>query len=231
MPMPSARAAAGLAIAATTIAWLLSVAIRHRWRGPLTHCERVAAFGASLYLVFRSLDDEGGRPERRLIAAGVLFACALYLKEVPLYLSLLLALALTFGSHGVSRSEGLRRAALYLLAIAAVVAPWTLRNLEVYGRVVPIGSSLGENFYGGVNVEYKNFDLRPFNRFLYFKGRPPEGRVRPWFVAIEPESGDYFLGKTHSEAMKAARRAHPDRLCHAMRVGHKAALHFGMHIR
>ncbi len=51
------------------------------------------------------------------------------------------------------------------------------------------------------------------------------------FVAIEPESGDYFLGKTLSEAMGAARRSHPDRLAHAMRVGHQAALHFGMHVR
>jgi hypothetical protein len=51
------------------------------------------------------------------------------------------------------------------------------------------------------------------------------------FVAIEPESGDYFLGKTLSEAMGAAHRAYPDRLAHAMRVGHKTALHFGMHFR
>jgi hypothetical protein len=48
------------------------------------------------------------------------------------------------------------------------------------------------------------------------------------FVAIEPESGEFFLGKTLSEAIGAARRSHPDRLAHAMRVGHKAALHFGM---
>ena len=34
------------------------------------------------------------------------------------------------------------------------------------------------------------------------------------FVAIEPESGDYFLGKTLSEAIGAARRCHPDRLAH-----------------
>lgn len=51
------------------------------------------------------------------------------------------------------------------------------------------------------------------------------------FVAIEPDSGEYFLGKTLSEAMAAARRAYPDRLAHAMRVGHKAALHFGMHLQ
>ena len=51
------------------------------------------------------------------------------------------------------------------------------------------------------------------------------------FVAIEPESGDYFLGKTLSEAIGSARRLYPDRLAHAMRVGHKTALHFGMHVR
>lgn len=51
------------------------------------------------------------------------------------------------------------------------------------------------------------------------------------FVVIEPESGDYFLGPTLNEATRAARRVYPDRLTHAMRVGHRAALHFGMHIR
>ncbi len=47
------------------------------------------------------------------------------------------------------------------------------------------------------------------------------------FVAIEPVSGDYFLGKKLSEAMVACRNAYPDRLAHTMRVGHKAALHLG----
>jgi hypothetical protein len=51
------------------------------------------------------------------------------------------------------------------------------------------------------------------------------------FVAVEPVSGDFFLGKTLSEAQGAARDAHPDRLSHAMRVGHKAALHFGVTLR
>ena len=51
------------------------------------------------------------------------------------------------------------------------------------------------------------------------------------FVAIEPESGDYFLGKTLAEAMRAARQSYPDKLTHAMRVGHSAALHLGFHLR
>jgi hypothetical protein len=51
------------------------------------------------------------------------------------------------------------------------------------------------------------------------------------FVAVEPVSGDYFLGRTLSEALGAAHDAHPDRLSHAMRVGHQAALHFGVSLR
>lgn len=48
------------------------------------------------------------------------------------------------------------------------------------------------------------------------------------FVAIEPESGEYFLGQTLSEAKEAARKAYPDRLTHVMRIGHRAAIHLGL---
>jgi hypothetical protein len=48
------------------------------------------------------------------------------------------------------------------------------------------------------------------------------------FVAIEPESGDYFLGKTLSEAIQAARTAHPDRLPFALRVGRRATVELGV---
>jgi len=51
------------------------------------------------------------------------------------------------------------------------------------------------------------------------------------FLVIEPESGDYFLGKTLNEATQAARQSYPDKLTHAMRVGHRAALHFGLHVQ
>ena len=51
------------------------------------------------------------------------------------------------------------------------------------------------------------------------------------FVAVEPKSGKYFLGKTLSEAVAAARDAYPDRLTHVLRVGHKAALHFGINLQ
>ena len=47
------------------------------------------------------------------------------------------------------------------------------------------------------------------------------------FVAIEPESGTFFLGRTLSEASAAASAAHPGRRCCVLRVGHPVALHLG----
>jgi len=47
------------------------------------------------------------------------------------------------------------------------------------------------------------------------------------FVCIEPESGDYFLGRTFDDAVNQAIDAYPDRLTHTLRVGHAAALHLG----
>ena len=48
------------------------------------------------------------------------------------------------------------------------------------------------------------------------------------FVAIEPESGDFFLGKTLSEAIQAARSAHPNRLPFALRIGHVSTIELGV---
>ena len=48
------------------------------------------------------------------------------------------------------------------------------------------------------------------------------------FVAIEPESGDYFLAKTLSQAIQAARAAHFDRLPFALRVGHRSTVEMGL---
>jgi hypothetical protein len=47
------------------------------------------------------------------------------------------------------------------------------------------------------------------------------------YVAIEPESGDCFLGQTVSEAIQAARATHPNRLPFVLRVGHQATVDIG----
>ena len=48
------------------------------------------------------------------------------------------------------------------------------------------------------------------------------------FVAIEPESGEYFLGDTFDEAVKSARTKYPSRLSHTIRIGHRTAFHIGV---
>lgn len=50
---------------------------------------------------------------------------------------------------------------------------------------------------------------------------------REQFVAIEPESGDYFLGETLSEAAAAAEKAYPQRRTYIVRVGYSAAVEIG----
>ena len=50
---------------------------------------------------------------------------------------------------------------------------------------------------------------------------------RDWFVAIEPDSEEYFLGRTMGEAIGAARVRYPDRLPHVLRIGHPVAVEIG----
>lgn len=54
-----------------------------------------------------------------------------------------------------------------------------------------------------------------------------ESKHQDRYVAIEPESGDYFLGNTFDEAVKAARAKYPSRISHTIRIGHRAAFHIG----
>lgn len=47
------------------------------------------------------------------------------------------------------------------------------------------------------------------------------------FVAIEPISRTYYVGRTLRDAGRLARQAYPDRVSFAVRVGHNAAIHIG----
>jgi hypothetical protein len=46
-----------------------------------------------------------------------------------------------------------------------------------------------------------------------------EPRHHGKFVAIEPDSGTYFLGNTLDEASAAAEKAHPTKVAYARRIG------------
>jgi len=48
------------------------------------------------------------------------------------------------------------------------------------------------------------------------------------FVAIEPSSRSYFLGKTFLEVALAAKKAFPNKKSFVIRIGHDAAFHIGV---
>lgn len=47
------------------------------------------------------------------------------------------------------------------------------------------------------------------------------------FVAIEPDSGRYFLGDTGIAALRSARSEIPGKLFYLVRIGHRAAYNIG----
>jgi hypothetical protein len=47
------------------------------------------------------------------------------------------------------------------------------------------------------------------------------------YVAIEPDSGDFFVADFFGQAVRNARTAHPDRISFVIRIGHDAAIHLG----
>lgn len=42
------------------------------------------------------------------------------------------------------------------------------------------------------------------------------------YVMIEVDSGDYFVGETHDEALAKAQEAYPQKAFYAIRIAHKA---------
>ncbi len=47
------------------------------------------------------------------------------------------------------------------------------------------------------------------------------------FVAIEPDSRDYFIAITFIDAAMAAKKCHPTKKSFVLRVCHEAAVHLG----
>lgn len=90
---------------------------------------------AVLLLTWRMLD----RPGKRLAAASgaVLGLAALTRSEAVLLLPLLL---LPAAWRGAARGRALRMAAV-VVGLAVVIAPWTVRNIYAFGRVVPISNN------------------------------------------------------------------------------------------
>ena len=73
----------------------------------------------------------------------------------------------------------------------------------------------------------KNGNALVFDRkaqAIYRKKLKPklEQKYKGRIVAIDVDSGDYFIGKTVLEAIGRGRRKHPDKIFYAVRIGYPA---------
>lgn len=148
----------------------------------------LAMFLPALYQVLRLAQGADDRVQLRLVAAGLLFAGALYFKEAPTYLVPALALLLVPFSGGIV--EGVRRASLMIGVVFVCALPWCMRNLEVYGHFT-FADSMGENFFNGINEEYRNFDLIPLDaaRNKRGMGKIELGALGTTLTEVEKDSG------------------------------------------
>jgi 4-amino-4-deoxy-L-arabinose transferase-like glycosyltransferase len=176
--------------------WCMHLPLAEYSTALLTETLFLAVFLPALYLLYRAgADLANGEPSgsvsRRILLAGVLFGGSLFLRDVALFFVPILALALAIAPTGRTLLARCAPASLFLLATATTILPWTLRNYEVYGRVVPIGSTLGENAYRGLNARYANSDLMDMESIRAERGLPPLASVqRSWTVELTTDQED-----------------------------------------
>jgi len=94
-------------------------------------------------------------PSRRMllrgVAAGALLGCAALVRPVAMALPVIIGVAVLL-DRGLSKSavfEQLRLVVPALVAMACVIAPWTLRNYELYHEVVLISTNGGVTLWMG----------------------------------------------------------------------------------
>jgi len=123
----------------------------------LTETLTTCLLAAAVWLLLHIASQPPGRSRMSLALGGLLFGLAsitrsIFLISVPFVLIWITVLAQ--GWQGWSSSA--RRALWFLVPIALVIAPVTLRNWQIHGRFVPISTNGGVNFFlahGGTQQE------------------------------------------------------------------------------
>jgi len=138
------RAVAGLAAAA--VAAVYPTFIDHNGRMLSEPLAGMLLAGA-LLACLRALERTGARA---WVVPGVLLGLLVLTRPEYLPVAAALALAvLVLVGRRAGRGAGLRSAALFTAACAAVLVPWTVRNYVVLDRVVPVSTGGGKALFIG----------------------------------------------------------------------------------
>jgi 4-amino-4-deoxy-L-arabinose transferase-like glycosyltransferase len=90
------------------------------------------------------------------VISGMLLAYSALIRSTSLLFPLVMAVWL-FAFKGISKTNACRCACL-LLAFAAVLAPWSIRNYSVFHEFIAASTNGGANFYLGSSLEYLKTD-------------------------------------------------------------------------
>jgi len=88
-------------------------------------------------------------PASNVVLAGVLTGLAVLIRPAMLFFLPFVAVWLMWRMRKPSRTAGIARAAVFIVAALACVAPWTIRNHHVYGRWILVASEGGVTFWTG----------------------------------------------------------------------------------
>lgn len=162
------------------------------------------------------------KPHRwwRVALAGLLFGCAVLVRPVGLMLPLVAFLSELFGERRLS-NWGKRTAEFGVLCmmVAAVLAPWTVRNYRTFGAFVPLSTSGGFNLVIGNNPAASGVFQRDYATFQMV----PEPYRTPCATSFDkylwdPE-GPSLLGTTR----KTLNEVNIDRACREAAVRYMLA--------
>jgi len=133
------------------------------------------------------------------LRAGLVLGLATLVRPVTLLLPALVLLAL-WARRGSSRRSALRPAALFAAGLVIVVAPWTVRNYAVSGRVIPVNDQAWAAIWGSTT---KPLGIHP-NHYKWASLRTELSQV---FLRVSGRSDfDYVAYVRSGEAYEAAFR-------------------------
>ncbi|MEG3175118.1 glycosyltransferase family 39 protein [Sphingomonas sp. RB3P16] len=93
----------------------------------------------------------GRKRSRMLVAAGLLFGLATLMRAQMMLFPIGVIIALLIVYRDFRWRDALRAAVLVNLALAAVVLPWSLRNVQQMGAFVPVSTNGGVSLFYGAN--------------------------------------------------------------------------------
>lgn len=93
----------------------------------------------------------GRRHSLALLGAGVLFGLATLMRAQMMLFPIGVIVALLLAFRDFRWRDGVRAAVLLHLALAVVVLPWSLRNVQQMGAFIPVSTNGGVSLFYGAN--------------------------------------------------------------------------------